>query len=259
MARSAFATAATVVGLALLPHEVAAQTDSDWRTVRAEHTWLTLAVDRPITDRVAFLGDLSWRRTGLGDKPQQLLTRGSVTYRLRPGLRLGAGINRVATATYGELPLPYPTRERQAFALLQLNQKAGDFDIMHRFRLEARWIADVRTSANGDNYLSKARYSRRVRSLQRFSHPVPALSLRGKAPLAIVQNELFVGLSSVDRGVSVDQNRFSVGAGIPLSSTYRVDALWMQQWIAVPRLRASENNGTLVMLLNYAPPAKTRR
>lgn len=223
-----------------------------WRTVRQEHLWLATFVDQPISARWAFLGDIQWRRTNGGRNPQQLLTRGSLTYRVTPGFRLGAGINYIATAPYGDLPVARPLRDRQIFYIAQINQKLGDVDVMHRYRFENRWLADVLDNATGDDSLSDNRFAHRARYLLRGARPIGGLTLRKQPVIGILQNELFVGLSRADRGVAVDQNRFSFGAGFPLTATKRLDVLWLQQWIAVSRARTSENNRTLWVVLNHA-------
>ncbi|WP_411279495.1 DUF2490 domain-containing protein [Gemmatimonas sp.] len=241
---------------AVSPSLAVGQTPTPWRTARQEHLWLATFVDQPITTRWAFLGDVQWRRTNEGDNPQQLLTRGSLTYRITPGFRLGAGINYVATAPYGELPSARPLRDRQIFYIAQINQKLGGADVMHRYRFENRWLADVLEDVSGKDSLSASRFARRARYMIRGSRPVGGLALRRQPVLGIVQNELFVGLSRADRGVAVDQNRFSFGAGLPLSTTKRLDVLWLQQWIPVSRARASENNGTLWLVLNHTGKAR---
>lgn len=235
-----------------------AQSATPWRTVRQEHLWLATFIDQPITARWAFLGDVQWRRTDEGRNPQQLLTRGSLTYRVTPGFRLGAGINYVATAPYGELPAARPLRDRQIFYIAQFNQKLGSTDVMHRYRFENRWLADVLGDASGTDSLSVARFARRARYLLRGSRPLGGLTIRKQPVIGIAQNELFVGLSRADRGVAVDQNRLSFGAGLPLSATKRLDVLWLQQWIPMSRGRTSENNRTLWIVLNHAGKARSR-
>lgn len=243
---------------ACLPSPVTAQppAPTPWRTVRQDHLWLATFIDQPITSRWAFLGDVQWRRTEAGRDPQQLLTRGSLTYRVTPGFRLGAGVNVVATAPYGELPSARPLRDRQLFYIAQINQKLGGADVMHRYRFENRWLADVLEDAAGKDSLSDSRFAQRARYMLRGSRALGGLTLRKQPVIGIVQNELFVGLSRADRGVAVDQNRFSFGAGLPLSVTKRLDVLWLQQWIPVSRARASENNRTLWIVLNHTGKAR---
>lgn len=232
------------------------QPPAPWRTVRQKHLWIAAVVDQPITKRFAFLGDLQWRRTDAGAKPQQLLARSTVTYRVTPGLRLGAGLNYVATAPYGELPLARPLRDRQIFYLAQFNQKLGKLDVMHRYRFENRWLADVLEDGAGKDSLSDSRFGQRSRYLLRLQYPVGRVTTAGHPVLAIVQNDLFVGLAGAERGVTVDQNRISFGVGLPLSARQRLDVLWLQQWIAIPRARANEQNGTLWIVLSHSGKAR---
>lgn len=231
-------------------------TTTPWRTVRQDHLWVATFIDQPITARWDFLGDVQWRRTNAGRNPQQLITRGSLTYRVTPGFRLGAGVNVVATAPYGELPSARPLRDRQLFYIAQINQKLGGTDVMHRYRFENRWLADVLEDAAGKDSLSDSRFAQRARYQLRGSRALGSLTLRKRPVIGIVQNELFVGLSRADRGVAVDQNRFSFGAGLPLSGTTRLDLLWLQQWIPITRARASENNRTLWIVLNHTGKAR---
>ena len=129
---------------------------------------------------------------------------------------------------------------------------------MHRYRFENRWLADVLDDASGKDSLSAARFARRARYLLRGSRPLGGLTIRKQPVIGIAQNELFVGLSRADRGVAVDQNRLSFGAGLPLSATKRLDVLWLQQWIPMSRGRTSENNRTLWIVLNHTGKARSR-
>lgn len=239
-----------------VPRWLSAQGATPWRTVRQDHLWLAAVVDQPITTRLAFFGDAHWRRTDAGLQPQQALARGTLTFRVTPGLRLGVGVNYVATAPYGELPTARPLRDRQIFYLAQFNQKLGRLDVMHRYRFEHRWLADVLERSDGRDSLSASRFAQRTRYLLRLQYPIARLTMSRQPVLAIAQNDLFVGLAGADRGASVDQNRISIGAGLPLSARQRVDVLWLQQWIANPRARANEQNRTLWIVFNYTGAAR---
>jgi hypothetical protein len=238
------------------PPCLSAQDATPWRTVRQDQLWLAAVVDQPITTRLGFLGDAQWRRTDAGLQPQQALARGTLTYRVTPGLRLGVGVNYVATAPYGELPAARPLRDRQIFYLAQFNQKLGRLDVMHRYRFEHRWLADVLERSDGRDSLSTSRFAQRTRYLLRLQYPIARLTMSRQPVLAIAQNDLFVGLAGADRGAAVDQNRISIGAGLPLSARQRLDVLWLQQWIANPRARANEQNRTLWIVFNHTGAAR---
>jgi len=242
---------------AALPRVGTAQAPEPWRTVRQnDHVWLALTYDQPVSKRWAVLGDVQWRRTDGLDNPQQFMFRNTLTYKVSDGLRLGGGVNYGASAPYGELPSARPSRDRQLFLLAQLNQRPGKWDLMHRYRYEHRWLSDVITDDDGDRSLGPSRYQQRARYLLRAAYPIPGVRFQNRDVTAVVQNDVFVGISHTDRGVALDQNRFSFGTGIPLSATKRLDVLWLQQWVAHPARRASENNGTIWVLLNHIGRAR---
>lgn len=241
--------------LTLLPSTLLAQTP--WRTVRQnDHIWLAVTYDQPVSRRWAVLGDIQWRRTDGLSNPQQFMFRNTLTYKPAEGLRLGAGVNYGASSPYGELPAARPVRDRQLFLFAQANQRPGKFDLMHRYRYEHRWLSDIVTDEAGDRSRGPSRYQQRARYLLRAAYPVPGFKFRARDVTGVLQNDVFVGISRTDRGLSLDQNRFSFGTGIPLSATKRLDVLWMQQWLALPTARASENNGTLWILLNHIGRAR---
>lgn len=74
------------------------------------------------------------------------------------------------------------------------------------------------------------------------------MKLHGQPILAIAADEPFIGMTAVERRVSFDQNRASVGVGLPLGRGERMEVSYMQQWIANTRLRTSEINNTLLVM-----------
>lgn len=235
----------------------AARSQTPWRTVREnDRIWLAITYDQPVTRKWALLGDLQWRRTDGLANPQQVMFRNTLTYRLADGLRLGAGVNVGATAPHGQLPAARPGREQQLFLFAQLNQRPGKFDLMHRYRYEHRWLSDIVTDEHGDRSRGFNRYQQRARYALRAAYPVPGLRFGSRDVTAVLQNDVFVGIANEDRGLSLDQNRFSLGAGLPFTASKRLDVLWLQQWVAHPGRRASENSGTLWLVLNHIGRAR---
>ena len=86
-------------------------------------------------------------------------------------------MNVIATAPYGELPSARPLRDRQLFYIAQINQKLGGADVMHRYRFENRWLADVLEDAAGKDSLSDSRFAQRARYMLRGSRALGGLTL----------------------------------------------------------------------------------
>ena len=177
---------------------------------------------------------------------------GGISWRATPGVRLTLGGEYIASAPYGLLPALRPSRDHVIWYQLQFQQHVGPFDFAHRYRYENRWIHDVIRDAAGEHN-SETRFSHRLRYQLRASHPL-TLKLRGRPMLVVAADEAFLGMTPAERGVSFDQNRASVGVGLSLSARERLEIGYMQQWIANPRLKASEINNTLVVMFVHSLP-----
>lgn len=57
-----------------------------------------------------------------------------------------------------------------------------------------------------------------------------------------------------DRRVAFDQNRGSLGLGLPLGHGERLEVSYMQQWIAQARAGTSEINNTLLVMFVHNLP-----
>jgi hypothetical protein len=84
---------------ALLPSVLAAQGGEEWVTREQDALWAGIVAEQQVADRVALWFDGSWRRMGLGARPQQLLLRPGVLVTVAPGVKVGAGYTYVATAS----------------------------------------------------------------------------------------------------------------------------------------------------------------
>lgn len=226
-----------------------AQTTSNgpWPTVRQTNGWYGNIYEAPISPSFSVMTDIQWRRSGLIENPKQLFTVGGLTWRATPGVRLTIGGGYIASAPYGLLPAAAPTREYQLWYQLQLQQHAGPLDFAHRYRFENRWLHDVTHDADGAHSVNE-RFSHRLRYQLRVSHPFNQFKLHGQPILAIAADEAFLGMTAAERRISFDQNRASVGVGVPLGHGERVEVSYMQQWIAQARVKQSEINNTLQVM-----------
>ncbi|MEO7359923.1 MAG: DUF2490 domain-containing protein, partial [Gemmatimonadaceae bacterium] len=175
-----------------------------------------------------------------------------LSWRATPGVRLTLGGGYIASTPNGLLPALLPAREYQIWYQLQLQQHAGPLDFAHRYRYENRWIHDVFHDARVE-HSSETRFAHRMRYQLRASHPF-GVKLHGQPVLAIAADEAFLGMTGSERRVSFDQNRASVGLGLPLGRGERLEVSYMQQWIANTRLRTSEINNTLLVMFVHNLP-----
>lgn len=239
-----------LVSLVLIPlaaGSAAAQSAAaDWVTREQDALWAGVVAEQQVTDRVALWFDGSWRRMGLGARPQQLLLRPGVLVTVAPGVKVGAGYTWVATAPYGRLPIAHPTREHRSWVDLQLAHAAGRVGATHRFRLEQRWVHPVANDTAGP-----AVYSNRIRYRARGNLPLPRLALHGKPVTAFAWNELLMPLGGRAQQFTIGQNRATVGVALPLSHATKVELAYMNLYNAFPARRANEVNHTLWLSWHY--------
>ncbi len=230
------------LGLLLMLATRAGAQGGSWPTVQQQALWLTTSVEHKVTPRTSIWFDANWRRMGLGEEPQQVLLRPGIIHTIAPGVRLGAGYTFVATAPYGEVPLAQPLREHRLWQQVTLNHTAGPLAITHRYRWEQRWIAPVNsTGLGGYAYQQRARYMVRAQA------PLGGLTYRARPVTGYAQEELLLPVGHGGSAGRFTQNRFLVGAGIPVSARQRLDVGYMNLWNAIAAVPANEVNHTVTL------------
>ena len=221
--------------------------NAPWPSVHQANGWYGSIYELPITPKLSVTTDVQLRRNGFLEHPKQLFMVGGVAWRVTPGVRLTLGGGYIASAPYGLLPTARPIREFQLWYQLQFQQHAGPLDFSHRYRFENRWLHDVSHDAEGAHSTNE-RFAHRLRYQLRATHPFKQLKLNGQPITAIAADEAFLGMTAAERRISFDQNRASVGVGLPLGHGERLEVSYMQQWIAQARVKTTEINNTLLVM-----------
>ncbi len=116
--------------------------------------------------------------------------------------------------------------------------------IIHRFRLEQRWVEQLAAESNATNYQNRFRYSNRnLFHLLNFNSTNEEL-------YAILQNEVF--LNAGDNKVNsklIDQNRFLVGLGLNYNNNIRLELGYMNHFITSTSATNVMNHTISVSLL----------
>lgn len=229
-----------------------AQSNS-WPSVSQGNAWYGRSFEQVLSPTLAIVTDVQWRRNGLLEHPKQLDMVAGLAWRATAGLRLAVGGSYTSSTPYGLLPAPLPTREHLLWYQLQLQQHAGPVDFSHRYRFENRWVHDVAHDEDGSHDVNE-RFNHRLRYQIRASHSFPTLQMHGQPMLVYAADELFLGLTAVERHVAVEQNRSSVGLGLPISGSERLEVGYMHQIIANTRYKTMEVNHILLLVLVHTLP-----
>lgn len=242
----------TALFLLIATAPASAQSNS-WPTVSQGNAWYGRSYEQVVSPTLAIVTDVQLRRNGFLEHPKQLDMVAGLAWRATAGLRLAVGGSYTSSTPYGLLPAPRPTREHLLWYQLQLQQHAGPVDFSHRYRFENRWVHDVARDDAGSHDVNE-RFNHRLRYQIRASHSFSKARMHGQPMLVYAADELFLGLTAAERHVAVEQNRSSIGLGLPISGAERLEVGYMHQIIANTRYKTMEVNHILLLVLVHTLP-----
>lgn len=179
------------------------------------------------------------------------------TFIFRPGINWHFRKNMVATAGYGYVlnrsmssGITDYLPEHRIWEQFIINHPIGPVSVIHRFRLEQRFIPKLAVhgnelKANGHVFASRIRY------FNRGILPLNGKKGFAKGAFAALQNEVFLNLgnkSSVN-GKTFDQNRLYLAMGYRFSKKFDLEAGYLNQYVS-GRNRAIRNNH-VVQIASY--------
>lgn len=196
-----------------------------------------------------------WNVTGLAfvrganglSEWQQWYVRPSIGYALNRNVEVGVGYTFAQMFPYGSQPVAMAFSEHNIFEQVILRQKAGRVGLMHRFRLEQRFIDRVVQQQEEDARIEGRNYANRFR-----------FRIDGQIPVALKQrlfvglyNELFVHLQDAMLPDAFDQNRVYVGLGYQFNDRLRLEMGMLHQYIRKRNGVRFESNPTMQLGLGF--------
>jgi hypothetical protein len=217
------------------------------RTTRANnHAWFVLNGEAQVAPRWHVDYDLSIRRHGPVEAWQQFLPRAALRYDLRPGVRVSWGYAFVETWPYGVFPVTYRFPEHRMWQQLQLAHATGRVAVTHRYRLEQRWLGRV-AEADGREEVEAWVRSNRARYRLQGVIPLQGATLDDNEFYASIGDELFVNWGANIQGNVFDQNRIVLALGRRFTSSFRLEAGYLEQLLMRPNGTQVERNRTLMV------------
>jgi hypothetical protein len=200
-----------------------------------------------LTDKWSLHTEYQWRREAIVSNGQQSLLRLGVNYQLSAKVQLRLGYGWIETYVYGDIPIQAAGKtftEHRSWQMVTFNDKAGRFDLSHRFMLEQRWIGRFTNPASvkEDDFF----YVNRARYLFRMQYPLKGNTLDDKEPYFAAYDELFTGFGNNVNENVFDQNRLGLLVGYRFNKTCRIEGGYFNQVLQLPR----EVNGRNVFQRN---------
>lgn len=236
--------------LSLLPVTLLGQS----RTVNNHNSWYNWFGHHPAAGKWGIHTEVQFRRSGYGEKWQQLLMRYGATYELNSSLRVVVGYGYIRSYPYGEARAANPFPEHRIWEDLQWTRRKPRHTMLNRFRFEQRNIGQVQRTANRGVHVDHWNYENRFRWMLRETIPLGKSSTLQKGWYLTTYNEFWVNFGPGTSAHWFDQNRAFLGVGHRFSKLWAVDAGYMHQLIRKRNGPVWENNHTMVVNLHCGIP-----
>jgi hypothetical protein len=192
--------------------------------------WFSTTITPKITSKISGHIEYLWRRDNFVKDWQQSLLRTGVNFKIHPQITLHAGYAWIETYPYGTYPLaaiPKRFPEHRIYEQVVVNSTVGKTSIMHRLRLEQRWLGRF-TSTTSDKperfvYLNRLRYMPRV--------DVPLSS----KIYASIYDEVLIGFGKNVNENVFDQNRVGLMVGYKAKKYFRIEGGFINQIVQLGR------------------------
>ena len=114
-----------------------------------------------------------------------------------------------------------------------VQQRVGQLDLSHRYRLEQRWIGKFAKaeSTSPESYT----YMNRFRHMLRAQMPLQGPTLDNREFYAAASDEVFIGFGKNVQENIFDQNRLYLLAGYQFSKHFRLEGGYFQQVLQFTR------------------------
>ena len=207
------------------------------------NAWFMYFGDHKLSNKWGLHTELQVRRAEVVENWQQFLLRGGINYQLSRNVAGTLGYAFVKTFPYGDFPVVKAFPEHRIYEQLQFKNKEENFALLHRYRLEQRWI----TPAGKDT----AVYTNRARYMFKAMFPLVKITEENKSafvpegPYLAAYDEIFVNFGKNVQQNIFDQNRLYFAFGYQLSAKTAIEAGYLNQIIQKANGKVLEYNHTL--------------
>ncbi|WP_299702361.1 DUF2490 domain-containing protein [uncultured Pontibacter sp.] len=205
--------------------------------------WYMYFGDHKLSNKWGLHTEVQWRRHNILKDPQQLLIRTGMNYDLTPSAMFTLGYGYIETHPYGDYPAPGTFPEHRIYQQLQLKNSVARVGLMHRYRLEQRWVRPA--GAESSTYLNRARY------MLKATLPLIGSTIDAGEPFLAAYDEIFVGFgNNIQRNI-FDQNRAYAALGYKISDAATLELGYLNQIVQKANGVVFEHNHTLQVSLFY--------
>ncbi|MCF6128303.1 DUF2490 domain-containing protein [Flavobacterium sp. AS60] len=213
------------------------------KTIEDQRVWFAYTGQYKVSEKWGYHIEAQFRLDNQLEQNLQNLFRVGGIYYLSKSKNISGGYALVNTysASLNEF-----FRENRFWEQYQHNTKWNENanTIIHRFRLEQRWVEQLAIEGNTTNYQNRFRY------LNRNLFHITNLKSGNEEIYAVVQDEIFLNLgdNKINSKV-IDQNRFLIGLGLNYNNNIRLELGYMNQFVTSNSGNNAMNHVVSVSLL----------
>lgn len=209
------------------------------QTTQDQRVWFAYTGQYKVSDHWGFHLEAQFRMDNQLEQNQQNLFRIGTIYHLSDTKNITAGYALVNTFSASADDF---FKEHRFWEQYQVNKKwsNGKNAILHRFRLEQRWVEKIGL-IDGDVVSFGSNYQNRLRYLNRNLFRLVSLKSNQEEIYAVLQNEVFLNLGNNEvNNKFFDQNRFLIGLGFNHNNNIRFEVGYLNHY-----LTSSSSNNTM--------------
>ncbi|WP_333878468.1 DUF2490 domain-containing protein [Flavobacterium sp.] len=198
------------------------------QTQQDQRVWMAYTGQYKASPNLGYHMEAQFRMDNQLEQNQQNLFRVGVIYHFSESQNATAGYALVNTFSAARDDF---FKENRIWEQYQITKKWSKDILINRFRLEQRWVEQLRFSEL-EGVTSETAYQNRFRVLNRFLWYMTHLKSEKESFYFFLQNELFVTLGENEVNSKVlDQNRLLVGFGLNYNNTIRLELGYLNHYI----------------------------
>ncbi len=195
--------------------------------------------------------EYQWRRADGFRHWQQSLLRFGLEYEINPKVSVMGGYAWIKTFPYGTQPILHEFNEHRMFEQVNLKDKAGRFEVQHRYRIEQRFLEQYALNSSGNVVQVDPVFRNRIRYRALVMLPLSRKTMGDQTLFLSINNELFVGFGKGIAKNPIDQNRFITALGWRFNAQTNIQVGYLNQFIFKSNAIDMERNHSFWISMVY--------
>ena len=192
-----------------------------------QNSWWNVSSTFKITNNVSISGLYSWRRYDFVNTWQQSLARIGFNYKVNDKFTFTPGYDWVVTFPYKK---GYDFKEHRIYEQFLIKNTVGRIHVSHRYRLEQRFLENIKLNDNNEYVSDGTRFRQRTRYRLTLTIPLNHFKMEDKTLFLSVFDEVFVNFGKGASKKPLDQNWFNAALGWKFNNSTSIKIGYQNQY-----------------------------